>query len=202
MDFSVVTEFENKIAEFFGAPYAVAVDCATHGMELCLRYKKTKHIHVPRRTYLSVPMLASKLGIGLSWWDNELSNAWRNYYFIGDDIIDGAVLWEKNSYTIGTMLNISFQRQKHLSTIKGGIILLDDKTAAIELKKMSYDGRLPNILWRNQNVQIEGFHYYMSPETAKIGLDNFEDAVNRVPKQWVAQDWPDLTTMDVFKNTI
>lgn len=200
MDFSVVTEFEKKIAEFFGAPFAVAVDSCTHGIELCLRYKKTKHIDVPRRTYLSVPMLASKLGISLTWWEEEWSDLWQDYYFIGDDIIDGAVLWKRNSYTAGTMLNISFQRQKHLSTIRGGMILLDDERAAIELKKMSYDGRLPNIPWRDQDVRIQGFHYYMTPETAQMGLDNFDDAVIRQPRKWVAQDWPDLTKMEVFKN--
>ena len=200
MNFEVVTEFEKKIAEFFGAPYAVAVDSCTHGIELCLRYKKTKHIHVPRRTYLSVPMLASKLGIDLSWWEEENSNQWKDYYFIGDDIIDGAVLWKRNSYTTGTMLNISFQRQKHLSTIRGGMILLDDEKAAIELKKMSYDGRDQNTPWRDQNVTIEGFHYYMTPETAQMGLDGLEEAINRTPRQWIAQDWPILTEMNVFKN--
>lgn len=200
MDFSVVTEFEKKIAEFFGAPFAVAVDSCTHGIELCLRYKKTKHIYVPRRTYLSVPMLANKLGIGLTWWEEEWSDIWQDYYFIGDDIIDGAVYWRKNGYTAGTMLNISFQRQKHLSTIRGGMILLDDEKAAIELKKMSYDGRDQNMPWRNQNITSLGFHYYMTPETAQIGLDGLEDAINRKPRQWQAHDWPDVSQMDVFKN--
>jgi dTDP-4-amino-4,6-dideoxygalactose transaminase len=202
MNFEIVTEFENKIAKFFGAPCAVAVDSCTHGIELCLRYKKTQHIHIPRRTYLSVPMLANKLGIGLSWWDDITSNSWIDSYFIGDDIIDGAVLWKRNSYTMGTMLNISFQRQKHLSTIKGGMILLDDKAAAIELKKMSYDGRLPNIPWREQNIACLGFHYYMAPETAQLGLDKLGDAINTKPKQWLAQDWPDLTKMPFFQNNI
>ena len=44
MSFQVIKEFENEIAEFFGAPHAVAVDCCTHGLELCLRHKKSKKI--------------------------------------------------------------------------------------------------------------------------------------------------------------
>ena len=32
-----IEQLEHKIAEYFGAPYAVAVDCCTHGIELCLR---------------------------------------------------------------------------------------------------------------------------------------------------------------------
>mgnify|MGYP003661763403 CR=1 FL=1 len=42
MSFELIKTFENKIAEFFGSPYAVAVDCCTHGVELCLRRDKVK----------------------------------------------------------------------------------------------------------------------------------------------------------------
>ena len=61
MSFQVVKEFENKIAEFFGSTYAVAVDCCTHGVELCLRYENSSHITVPRNTYISIPFLACQI---------------------------------------------------------------------------------------------------------------------------------------------
>ena len=51
MSFNKITDFENKVANFFGSPYAVAVDCCTHGVELCLRYKNIRKIIVPKRTY-------------------------------------------------------------------------------------------------------------------------------------------------------
>ena len=54
MSFESVKIFENKIAEFFGAPYAIAVDCCTHGIELCLRHQNVSYINVPTRTYISV----------------------------------------------------------------------------------------------------------------------------------------------------
>ena len=60
MSFNTVTEFENQIARFFGAPYAVAVDSCTHGIELCLRYTNADHIIVPKNTYLSIAFLAHK----------------------------------------------------------------------------------------------------------------------------------------------
>ena len=47
--------------------------------------------------------------------------------YITNNVIDAAVLWEKNSYVKGTMMCISFQFQKHLSLGRGGMILLDDK---------------------------------------------------------------------------
>ena len=195
MNFQAVTEFENKLAQFFGSPYAVAIDCCTHGVELSLRYTKAQVIEVPKHTYLSIPFLAHKLNIELKWKDNN----WRDYYYLTDTVIDAAVLWKKDSYIPGTYMNISFQYQKHLSLGRGGVILTDNKIAAEELKKMSYDGRLPNIPWREQNIPSVGYHYYMTPETAQLGLSKLENAINTQPRQWVIEDWPDLTNMKIFK---
>lgn len=198
MNFNVVTEFENKISEFFGSPHAVAVDSCTHGIELCLRYTKETKINVPKRTYLSVPFLAEKMGLEREWRDEE----WEDYYTLNygnKKIIDAAVLWKKNSYIPNTFMSISFQYQKHLSLGRGGIILLDNKEDYIKLKKMSYDGRLPNISWRDQDIETIGYHYYMTPETANLGLEKLENAINTKPRKWVTNDWPDLTQMDIFK---
>ena len=63
----VVTKFEKRIADFFGSPYAVTVDCCTHGIELCLRLFNLDSIEVPTRTYISIPFLAKKLNIGIKW---------------------------------------------------------------------------------------------------------------------------------------
>ena len=170
MNFQIVSTFENKIAEFFGSKYAIAVDSCTHGLELCLRYTKETKINVPKRTYLSVPFLAEKIGLEREWRDDN----WERYYTInyGDKrIIDAAVLWEKNSYIPNTFMCVSFQYQKHLSLGRGGVILLDNDDDYFTLKKMSYDGRLPNIPWRDQDIDTVGFHYYMTPETAQLGLD-------------------------------
>ena len=38
----------------------------------------------------------------------------------------------------------------------------------------------------------------MTPETAQLGLDKFDEAVKNIPKKWVFTDWPDLTKMTVF----
>jgi dTDP-4-amino-4,6-dideoxygalactose transaminase len=196
MSFKVVSDFENKIAEWFGAPHAVSVDCCTHGIELCLRHQNIKSIEVPKRTYLSVPFLANKLGIELKWKDED----WTDYYNIGGtNIYDAAVLWKENSYISGTFMCLSFQFQKHLSLGRGGMILTDNKESAIELKKMTYDGRLPDIPWREQNINTMGYHYYMAPETAAIGLNKLPKAIDTKPRQWVVTDWPDLTQMEVFK---
>jgi dTDP-4-amino-4,6-dideoxygalactose transaminase len=196
MSFENIKLFEQRVAEFFGAPYAVAVDCCTHGIELCMRQQKVTHFTVPKRTYISVPFLASKLGIDFDWKDEN----WQDFYYLGGtNIIDAAVLWEPDSYIPGTFMCVSFQFRKHLSLGRGGIILTDDEESAILLKKMSYDGRLPDIPWREQNIDTMGYHYYMTPETATLGLEKLDDAISNKPRKWTIEDWPDLTNMEIFK---
>ena len=189
-----VTELEKRIAEYFGSPYAVATDCCTHGIELCLRFFKARSIKVPFRTYISIPFLAEKLDIKLEWKEEE----WQDYYYLTDKIIDAAVLWKKNSYIPGTFMSLSFQFQKHLSLGRGGMILTDDEEIAEKLKLMSYDGRHPDVPWREQNISTIGYHYYMTPETARLGLAKFEQAKDNKPKQWILKDWPDLREMNIF----
>jgi len=197
MSFDVITKFEKEIAEYFGAPYGIAIDCCTHGLELCLRQQEIKHYTVPKRTYISVPFLAEKLNISFDWREED----WEDYYYLGGtNIVDAAVLWKENSYVPGTFMCLSFQFRKHLSLGRGGMILTDDEQSAIILKKMSYDGRLPNIPWREQNINTMGYHYYMTPETAQKGLEKLTDAKATVPRKWSVEDWPDLTQMEIFKN--
>ncbi len=195
MGFKKVEEFESQLAHFFGSPYAVAVDCCTHGVELCLRYTQANKIRVPKHTYISIPFLAEKLKIEKEWKDEN----WKDYYYLTKTVIDAAVLWRKNSYIPGTFMNISFQFKKHLPLGRGGVILCDRKHDAIELKKMTYDGRIPNIPWREQDISSIGYHYYMTPETAALGLEKLPEAILTKPRQWKVDDWPDLAKMSIFK---
>ena len=196
MSFVAVEKFEQKIADFYGSKYAVAVDCCTHAIELCLRYTEADNVTFPTRTYISVPFLGEKLKLNWSWDDRK----WQDYYYIGNtNIVDAAVLWKRGGYIPGTLMCLSFQFQKHLSLGRGGMILTDDAAAAEQLKKMSYDGRVPDKPWRQQNIDTMGYHYYMTPETAERGLFAFWDALEKTPRKWVWEDWPDLRNMDIFK---
>ena len=160
------------------------------------RYTNSKKINCTKITYLSIPFLANKLKIDLEWKDEN----WVDFYHLTDNIIDAAVLWKRNSYISNTFMSVSFQYQKHLSLGRGGVILTDNPTAAAQLKKMSYDGRLPNIPWRDQDIDCLGYHYYMTPEVAALGIEKLDKAINTEPRKWVVSDWPDLTQMKIFKN--
>ncbi len=196
MSWKVVHDFESLVSDWFGAQYGIAVDSCTHGIELCLRLKGIEKISIPKRTYLSIPFLSHKLGLPLEWRDES----WEDYYEISNSgIYDAAVLWKENGYIPNSMMCLSFQFQKHLSLGRGGMILLDDKKSAHKLAKMVYDGRIPNVPWREQNIDTIGYHYYMTPETAQLGIKKFQDAIHTEPRKWVVSDWPDLTQMEIFK---
>lgn len=193
--FEIVQKFEEAIAKFYGAPYAVATDCCTHAIELCLRKEQPKFVDCPKYTYLSVPMTFIKLNISWKFSDTQ----WKDLYQIGNtQIYDAAVLWKPNSYIPNSYMCLSFQYRKHLSLGRGGAILCDNKDDYIYFKKLSYDGRLPNMPWAEQNINTIGYHYYMTPETAQLGLEKLPKAIDNLSKSWNWKDYPDLSNMDVF----
>lgn len=197
---NTVQHFENLLKYFYNAKYAVAVDCCTHAIELCLRLTKPTSVTCPNHTYLSVPMTFEKLGLEWHFFDTY----WEDYYYIGNtNIIDAAVYWKRNSYIPNTLMCLSFQFKKHLNVGRGGMILLDNPEQYEILKKMRYDGRdtgIDALPWSEQNVDTMGYHYYMTPETAALGIERFKLAETREPiKQWSWRDYPDLKTMKVFQ---
>jgi len=190
-----VENFERTIANYFTAPFAIATDCCTHAIELCLRYLEPKKVTCPKQTYLSVPMTFMKLN--LDWAFNDYN--WKDYYYIGNtNIIDAAVYWKQTGYIKDSLMCLSFQYKKHLKLGRGGMILLDDPVAYKQLTKMRYDGRESNIPWIEQDIDILGYHYYMTPETANLGLERFKEIKDIEPKRWTNDDYPDLSKMKVF----
>jgi dTDP-4-amino-4,6-dideoxygalactose transaminase len=192
--FDVITDFEKEIADFFGSKFAVSTDCCTHAIEMCLIYNNIQSVSIPYHTYLSVPMTAKKLKIEWQWRDDS----WQDYYQLTENIYDAAVLWKKNSYIPGSFMCLSFQFKKHLSLGRGGMILIDDEKTYYDLVKLGYDGRRRDAPWAEQNVDSFGYHYYMTPETAQLGLDKLPTAIHTMPKTWSWKDYPDLRNMPIF----
>lgn len=193
---SPVEQFEKSIAQFFGAPYAVAVDSCTHGIELCLRGLKANNVTCPARTYISIPFTFEKLGITWAFDDYD----WAGYYYIGNtNIIDAATYWKRNGYIPGSYMCLSFQFKKHLNLIRGGAILVETLEYYTRLKQMAHDGRIPNQLWKTQDIDTIGYHYYMTIDTAQMGLDKLPEACAREATVWTQDDYPYLPDMTVFK---
>lgn len=211
MSFNSIHLFEQEIASFFGAPYAVATDCCTHALELCLEVTKPKStivpICVPKHTYLSVPMMVdrhSKLNPsiyrGVPW--DFVDNNWVEFYHLTHSIIDAAVLWRRNSFIPGKFMCLSFQFKKHLSLGRGGMILFDDHRYVDRLQRLTYDGRNRNVPWVEQTISEPGFHYYMTPEIAEQGLNKLDIAIatSNKAKVWTWRDYPDISIQPIFKH--
>jgi dTDP-4-amino-4,6-dideoxygalactose transaminase len=194
----VIDIFEKKIAEYFNAPYAIAIDSCTHALELCLRYinNKTQICKIPLHTYMSVPMMLSK--IDQQWKFSDIR--WNEYYQLYPfDIYDAAVLWKPDSYIKKSFMCLSFQFKKHLPIGKGGMILTDDEYAYHILQKMCRDGRNLKLLQHEDNIETIGYHYHMTPEDAARGILLFDKMHNYDTKLWSWQDYKNLTEYKLFR---
>mgnify|MGYP003333118075 CR=1 FL=1 len=195
-----ITKFEDTLSKYFGSNFAIATDSCTHAVELCLRLLKPESLIIPTETYISIPMTAMKLGIPFTWREDS---GWYEWYRLGHtEIIDAATFWRPKGYILGSYMCLSFQHKKHLSLGRGGAILTDNEESAEILKKMVYDGRLRDTPWAEQNIDMLGYHYYMTPETAELGLSKFELAMSTSPRIWSYRDYPNLKTMRIFNDAI
>lgn len=197
--FEVLDIFEKKLADFFHAPYCVVVDSCTHGIELCLRatYDGADAITVPLQTYMSIPMMLDKLNIDYVFHNNP----WVKYYELEPtNIYDAATLWERDSYQPGTMMVLSFQHKKHIKIGRGGAILLDNKELCKRLKKLRYDGRNLSVNHAEDDIEEIGYHYYMTPEDAALGIRLFDQYAEEPSRIWSNNDYRQLNTYKVFKH--
>ena len=195
--FDAIAGFEDALSKHTGAPYVVTTDCCTHAIELCFRYKQyTKTelntITIPKRTYLSVPMVFHKLNIPYTLIDHE----WHNEYNFGfTNIWDSARCLMPNMYRSGQLQCLSFGRTKPLEIGRGGAILLDDLDTYNWLKRASYDGRdLSCSPWQSQETFEVGYHYMMRPEECVDGLNKLS---NCEVKNTYSHNYPNLTNISI-----
>jgi dTDP-4-amino-4,6-dideoxygalactose transaminase len=197
-EFKKLQEFEVKIAQFFGAPYAVAVDCCTHGLEMCIKATTPEQIICPKHTYISVPFMLEKITAKYTLTKID----WTGFYYLTSRVVDAATLWSRNSYIPNTTMCISFHIKKHINIGRGGMILLDDLNLYKKLQKMRYDGRsiYEGVMYNDDDITELGYHYYMTPETAAEGIEIFEQKKEVTPKIISYKDYSDITQFSYFKN--
>ena len=197
--FDKIKKFEEELAEFTGAPYAIMTDCCTHAIELCLRHDRVKEVVMTPYTYLSIPMTMHKLGIKYSYNDEE----WTGEYSFGlTRIWDSARRMEKSMYRAGTMQCLSFGHTKPLAIGHGGAILLDDKKAYETILRQRYDGRdLTVAPWQDQMTFYVGYHYKPSIEDAVQGVALLQGVKEHNPKP-VYVPYPDLRNIKIVDNSV
>lgn len=173
MSFDRLFKFEEDLAAYTGAPYAVVTDGCTHALELCLRYDQPKMVAFTAYTYLSVPMLMNHLQINYVLTSEEWTG---EYQLHGTRIWDSARRLEPGMYRPGQMQCLSFGFGKPMYLGKVGAILLDDEAAYHALSAWRSDGRDLHVSpWQQQTVVGMGFHYCPT-------LDDCERGSEQLPK--------------------
>ena len=166
----IVKEFENTIAEYANAPYAVAVSSCTNALLLCCLYYKVKWVHIPKYTYPGAACSIIHAGGKVSFTDEDWQGAYQLRPY---SIYDSALRLRRGMYVPGSLYCLSFHYKKHLPIGRGGMILTDSIGAYTWLKMMRFDGRQECSL-QDDALSLIGFNMYMTPEQAARGLVLFD----------------------------
>ncbi len=199
---SVVEQFEQAMADYCDAPYAVAVDTCTSALFLCIQRFLPYYVTIPSRTYLGVACVAKHSGAVIKFVEND----WIGDYplVVWDDgtrIVDSACRLRRGMYkqldgrerAPRSLTCLSFQSRKHLKIGRGGMILTDDKSHADWFRKARFCGRSET----NSEPEFVGWHCYMEPERAARGLVLLDSLPDQNPD--LKFDYPDLREYRVFQ---
>ena len=200
--FKIVTMFEEEVAHYTGAKYAVATTSCTDSLWLACVYENVngKEVTIPKRTYISVPQSIKHAGGNLKFEDLQWSGIYQLKPF---PIYDSAKRLTSDMYIPGTHMCLSFHLKKPLCIGKGGMILTDNKEAYDWFIKARYEGRCfknPNMSYREDPIDIMGYNMYMTPEQAARGLWLMQHYPKHAEDQKEIPDYQDLTTYPLFKN--
>ena len=75
--YKIVKMFEEEMAHYTGAPYAVSVNSCTNAIFLCCKYLEVQEVTIPKRTYLSVPQSVIQAGGTINFEDIKWEGAYQ-----------------------------------------------------------------------------------------------------------------------------
>jgi dTDP-4-amino-4,6-dideoxygalactose transaminase len=192
----IVEWFEEEVAHYTGAKYAIAVDNCTNAIRLCCECMQVKEVTIPARTYISVPQSIMQAGGSVKFLDYDWKGVYQLYPY---PIYDAAKRFTSNMYVEGTLMCLSFGIKKLLKLGKGGMILLDDKLDCYQyLKRKRWSGRTEGIPMEQDNPQQLGYNCYMTPEVAARGLMLMSVMPKHNKDQVEEPDYPDLRNYGIF----
>jgi len=194
--YKIVKMFEETVADYCGSKYAVSTNNCTDAILLCCEYLKVKEVTIPARTYLSVPQSIMHAGGNVKFRDYRWSGIYQLEPY---PIYDAAKRFTSGMYIPGSYMCLSFHIKKHLKIGKGGMILTDDEDAVKWFRKGRYEGR-GEVMYHEDNIEINGWNAYMTPEQAARGLmlmQNYPDVVQDIPEE---PFYRDLREFNLFKD--
>ena len=198
--YKVVKFFEEEVADYTGAPYAISVDSCTNAIFLVCKYLNVTDVTIPSKTYLSVPQSIIHAGGKVIFDTSQETNNWKGIYQLKPyPIYDSAKRLTSNMYIPNSFMCLSFHIKKHLKIGKGGMILTDNEDAVKWFKKARYEGRSEK-LYHEDDIDMLGWNMYMTPQEAAHGLALMQNYPVNVPDLDENNGYRDLTEFSVFKN--
>ena len=206
--YKVTDEFEEKLAHYTGAKYAVTLDNMSNGLFLALYYENVvmnrteDTITIPSRTYPSVPCEVIHAGLKVDFEYVEGKTIKGAYQMKGSNVWDSALTFTADMYKPNTHMCVSFTGPyKHFKLSKGGAILTDDYEAYLWFRRARYSGRR-EVSYHEDNFDMIGWNFYMMPELAARGLLLMGQFYNMDGTKKHNEDlelpYPDLSKFDVY----
>jgi dTDP-4-amino-4,6-dideoxygalactose transaminase len=198
--FKIVEMFEEEVANYTGAKYAVSVDNCTNALFLCCKFLNVDEVTIPSKTYLSVPQSIIHAGGNVVFDKRDNTNSWSGIYQLKPyPIYDAAKRFTSNMYIPDTFMCLSFHIKKTLKIGKGGMILTDNEEAVKWFKKARYEGRSEK-LYHEDDIDMLGWNMYMTPQQASHGLSLMQNIKLNNIDLGENDGYRDLTEFTVFKN--
>ena len=207
--YKVTEEFEEKLADYTGARFAVTVDNMSNALFLALYYEnhvkksiKNGRVGCPSRTYPSVPCEIIHAGLKIDWEPVEGETLKGAYNLTGSNVWDSALTFTADMYVPKSHMCVSFTGPyKHFKLSKGGAILTDDHDAYLWFKRARYSGRR-EMSYHDDHFDMIGWNFYMMPELAARGLllmgQFYEIGGGKKHNEDLELPYPDLSKFEIY----
>jgi dTDP-4-amino-4,6-dideoxygalactose transaminase len=201
--YKVTEEFEEELAKYTGAKYAVTVDNASNALFLAMKYEKVegKTITIPNRTYPSVPCEIIHAGAKVKFEKVKGKSIKGAYQLKPTNIYDSALRFTSDMYIPGSHMCLSFTGPyKTFKLSKGGCILTDNYDAYLWFKRARYSGRR-ECSYHDDNFDMIGWNFYMMPELAARGLllmGQFYINDIKTHQEDIEMKYPDLSKFKIY----
>ena len=201
----VTEQFEEALARYTGAPFAVALDNASNALFLSLMYEKIagSTVSIPARTYPSVPCEIIHAGGKVAFEPVEGKTLTGAYQLKPTRTWDSALRFTADMYLPGTFMCLSFTGPyKHLKLSKAGAILTDDEDAYRWFKRARFSGRR-EMSYHEDELDMLGWNFYLMPEISARGVLLMAQFYNLDGSKRVNPDltlpYPDLSKFDIYQ---
>jgi dTDP-4-amino-4,6-dideoxygalactose transaminase len=203
-----VIQFEEKIADYVGAKYAVTFNSATSAIFLLLLNKNIT---------VDIPSILPPVVINAIVTSNNKYNFYDDVNWVGDSyvlhnfgdykIVDSAQKLEKNQFkkecNPEDLMIFSFYPTKPIGSCDGGMIVSDDLNKILHLKEMALNGMSFSENNWDRKIKFPGYKMYMNSIQCDIALRNFELYESKLERLSYIREYYNKNRVEINKlNTI